>query len=429
MSDISRVADLFQQGRVAEIGSIYGAAMASGERSPAEWAFDVYLALAERENIEGGIQFILSFCQVSSEPTDMMLMLGRRIHDEQQRTAGANLLMHYIMAGGFDPYAYDACITYSASCNLSDSILTLFELAEQRSIELLIPSLFNVATALSARERHLEALVLYQRILKRDPTDAEAGQNLKYLAQHLLIPEAMTFFRQEAQRAALAVPTFEPASSASISPVMEWRADRLEEIEESINVNGFCYLKQGCALTKIEALANVVTRAMKLGSVFPLSFASLRYPAGEEVFEFDAKALISRLMQKSARIDYASSAVRRVNPEKRDSFVPFHQDTTAFTKMLVNIWTPLTPAGGDYPSLQLVRKRISDAEQTRILQGEYNLVEIEESYVFEKYGSLIFDVNDAMPGDCVIFLGTTIHRSFNLDHASKPRMNMELRWI
>jgi hypothetical protein len=108
--------------------------------------------------------------------------------------------------------------------------------------------------------------------------------------------------------------------------------------------------------------------------------------------------------------------------------VPFHQDSTAFTKSLFNIWTPVTPAGGDYPSLQLVRKLVTVAEQTRLFEGEYNLIEIEAERVMEKYGDLLFEVEAAEPGDCVMFYGTTIHRSCNLERSTKPRFNIETRW-
>jgi hypothetical protein len=56
------------------------------------------------------------------------------------------------------------------------------------------------------------------------------------------------------------------------------------------------------------------------------------------------------------------------------------------------------------------------------------LIEIEEAYVQAKYGDLLYEVADARPGDCVIFLGTTIHRSANLRDATRPRYNAELRW-
>jgi hypothetical protein len=148
----------------------------------------------------------------------------------------------------------------------------------------------------------------------------------------------------------------------------------------------------------------------------------------QAAYRFDPAVVMSEILGREARYDTNLSFVRNVRPDSADSFLPYHQDTTAFGRLIANVWAPLTPAGGDYPSLEFVRKRITINEQTKLQGGRHGVIEIDEAYVQEKYGDLLLEVADARPGDCVIFLGTTIHRSANLRDATLPRYNAELRW-
>lgn len=66
---------------------------------------------------------------------------------------------------------------------------------------------------------------------------------------------------------------------------------------------------------------------------------------------------------------------------------------------LFNVWSPMTPAGGACPSVQFVRKLITIAEQTKLFEGEYNLIEIDADFVRRKHGPLLYEVTDAQPGD------------------------------
>jgi len=146
------------------------------------------------------------------------------------------------------------------------------------------------------------------------------------------------------------------------------------------------------------------------------------------LFRFNAQGLASAVLGKPAQQNVEFSVIRKVIPAQAGQLLPFHQDVSAFATLLVNMWVPLTKVGGDHPSIQFVRQRISMAEQTELREGEYNQIEINEAYVHGRYGDRLWTVEEAHPGDCVIFLGTTIHRSYCDDAARSTRCSAEIRW-
>lgn len=161
---------------------------------------------------------------------------------------------------------------------------------------------------------------------------------------------------------------------------------------------------------------------------FPMNLPPYARQKCDGLLQFDAAFVINALLPEEGRIDYSASVVRRVDPANARTFTPFHQDTTAFQKAVVNIWTPLTPAGGDYPTMEFVKRRLKSAEDTLPGADEYNLIRIDDKTVLEKFKGEFYEPHDVLPGECIIFLGTTIHRSTNQERATKTRYSLEIRW-
>lgn len=119
--------------------------------------------------------------------------------------------------------------------------------------------------------------------------------------------------------------------------------------------------------------------------------------------------------------------LRQVRNDDRASHVPFHQDMGAFGEMGVNVWLPLTPAGDDYPGLELLSGR------TRALVE----VEVEETgdvYSYLKIAENQFRFDEALlvapilaPGDCILFLGDVVHRTYLPATSTGQRTSLEIR--
>lgn len=430
MKEAAVIADLFEQGRVAEIGPCFQALAASRIETGEECAISIYRELRDRGAGEAANQFLMSFAKTQTQPNDALFDLARRILGEEDALAAANLFMTYLQNGGTEPLAYDSTVHFAMTESRSDICIDVYERA-QATLDIAVLAdyaLFNIAVCLADEGRLSEAVALYKRVIARTPDHEPSRANLTSIAKTRFVPEAIAFVNEEANEIAQSLPPFRTGGGASAPFILDWESAGPSEVEAAVNQNGFCYLRNGCDVAKLLAFRDFITEYEAGGGIFPTHPALLDTPEIEPLYRFDAKALTSAILDTPAGLDRARSVFRRVTPARRESFVPYHQDSTAFAKSLINIWTPLTPAGGEYPSLELVAKRVSRAEQTLIYDGEYNLVEIPADYVQERYKGLIYQVADARPGDCVIFLGTTIHRSANLRAAVKPRYNLEARW-
>lgn len=430
MNEAAAIADLFEKGRIVEIGARFDSLTASGAASSEDCAFAVYLSLHDRGKTELAIQFMLSFVNTQPAPNDALIALARRVHSEHDQFVAANLFMSYVNNGGKDPFAYDAAIMFAMTGSRPDLCIAIHEKAQAQidADSLMDPTLFNIATCLAAYRRFPEAVALYKRIIARSPDHQASRANLTSIAKREFIPEAIQFFAEAVDEIAQSLPSLRSAATAPAPIVLDWETASLADVEAAVNQNGFCFLRNACHVDRVLAFRDFIFEYEKFHDVFPVDAAQLKTPPIEPLYKFDAKALMSAIFQAPGVLDLGRSILRRVTPARQESFVPYHQDSTAFAKSLINIWTPLTPAGGEHPSLELVAKRVTRAEQTLIYEGEYNLVEIAADYVQERYEGLIYEVADARPGDCVIFLGTTIHRSANLAGAVKPRYNLEARW-
>lgn len=343
--------------------------------------------------------------------------------------------MIYVNGGGARSYAYDALISFAVGRGASALALDLYERAKQAGVfdALLGATLFNIGTIYMSQGRNDEAAELYALTLQRDPGDPATLGNLTQLAREHDAPSAIRHLEpliKSAYRSTLNAEA-EPAHaipSAEPSYLQDWDSTTPDAVRAAVLRHGFCFLRNACHVAQVRQFHAAVLAHEARSDPFPFAAKTILEPKIEELYRFDARALISGLFQAPAALDLERSVVRRVTPARQESFTPFHQDSTAFAAALINIWTPLTPAGGEHPSFELIAQHMTRAEETLVRRGEYNRVEIAEDYVLSRYKDQLYEVADARPGDCVIFLGATIHRSANLAGAVKPRYGLEARW-
>ncbi len=430
MSAVEVIASLFQSGALAKMEPLFREAVTREARSPRDLAYDIYLNLYRRGVHEVAMRFILTFCNSFAVSNELIFEFGKKIYSEQDKDIGANLLMTYINNDGTDIIAYEVCISYCMTKKLYDFAISLDEMLLKKFSHdsLSIGSVFNIGTSYMSKGDFGRAFSLFRSCLERDADFEFAKMNIGHLALTEGYAEAVDWLRQNSNEIAGMALADRALPSGPVAAVVTWTGAERELILDSVSKNGFCFIRQGCDPATVSSIQQHMLALHDMGTVFPINFTEQLKHFIEPLFLFDAPAMMLELTGRPFVVDDKLCVGRRVNPEKEESFVPFHQDSTAFHKSLFNIWTPMTPAGGDFPSVQFVRKLITIAEQTRIFQGEYNLIEIEADYVAEKYGDLLYEIADAQPGDCVLFYGTTIHRSCNLERAILPRYNIEVRW-
>ena len=120
--------------------------------------------------------------------------------------------------------------------------------------------------------------------------------------------------------------------------------------------------------------------------------------------------------------------LRRVAAVWPETAVPFHQDVQAFGRLLINAWTPLTPCGRDAPGLELVVARLRDLAETVPASTQYDELQISEETVRARFGDESIIRPEMAPGDVLILLGTTIHRTYIRPEMSEQRLSLELRF-
>lgn len=135
--------------------------------------------------------------------------------------------------------------------------------------------------------------------------------------------------------------------------------------------------------------------------------------------------ILTEIFGSLPAIDYQKSVFRLVTAENPDSFVPFHQDMRAFGLMGINLWLPLTPAGGDFPGLELLPGRTKRLLDTLPHSGEYSLVEINRRRFNFDEALLVAPV--LKPGDCILFLGDVVHRTYIPPSRKGERISLEIR--
>jgi hypothetical protein len=120
--------------------------------------------------------------------------------------------------------------------------------------------------------------------------------------------------------------------------------------------------------------------------------------------------------------------VRRVEPSHKESAVPFHQDLNAFGRLMVNVWTPLVPCGRDAPGIEVVARRTPTLMETVAASTQYDELQISEDLIRERFGENAAIRPEMVPGDVLILLGTTIHRTHLTPAMTERRLSMELRF-
>jgi len=390
--------------------------------------YEVYGELKGYSKGPEAVTFVVS-CNASLNlnNADLLAILDQ-IYRKDGDDSCVDLYLHYVNAGGTDPAAFETAIFLLGSRSDHLAVITFYEKAKALGIDasLQLNVRYNVGQAYFALGRYQAAALLFRDIQRERPNHLQSAKFLYILATAHKSQEAISFLQDPASFPTQALAHLDRRGRRPAPWVVSWREGCQDEVVESIAQNGFCVLKGGCAKPYVARLFNIISISPNL--TFPTPLTTFGVIDVLPLFTFDVAALMSEILGKPATVNQEISCARRVNPERADSFTPFHQDMTAFMEFTANIWAPLTPAGGDFPSLELIRKRISAREQVTFSAGDYNLIEIDAAAIAEAYPDLLYEVEQAEPGDCVIFLGSTIHRSSNLAKATKTRFNLELRW-
>jgi tetratricopeptide (TPR) repeat protein len=425
--DHAHLADRFLLGDVQALGQIMSQTSDLGAMN--ELGFGVSQALTQRGEIEAAVNFILSFSNCQYDPHGWIARFAHRIYGEGDQSVALKLWRTLIQQGKGDAFTYEVCIFNCLARGMNDEALTLFADARNRFplTDFSTAVKFNVAAVMQIRDQFEQAFALYTDILLVEPDYDPAVSNMAILARSLGYQPAIDWISWYSGQIAAKAPA--PSDEASKSPyLIIRRGDESEQIAAAIRANGFCFIKGGCAPEVAEELRQMGLEEQAVGAPFPIDLDDEAFAKLDRLFLFDPKAVMSLLSASDYVIDRKHSIMRRVSPERTEAATPFHQDSTAFQRALYNIWVPLTPAGGAYPTIQFVAKLINVAEQTKITDGEYNRVEIDADFILAKYGNLLRVIEDAEPGDCVMFYGTTIHRTYGVELTSQARFNIEVRW-
>ncbi len=431
MTDVSTLADLYERGDLHAVkGLLEG--MAALEPAPLEaLVVRLYLEIVSRSGVEAATRFLFGYLTIPGTPTSLLAPVIALLFDQGQMFAAANLSMGYIEFGGTEIRPYEICISYLLSENKPELVRDFYLKVKDRIdlADLRVDLLFNMASHLSGLKLYAESAALCLLIINRDPSFNPAVVNLHYLAQMYSVPSAMEFMLAQSDVIARSFPRYAPESGvAQAEAAQRFDGQSVSEIVDAINQNGFCFLRAACFPEAVERIRSHAMELDALKSQYPTKLTDYIKEQLPDLFRFDADAVLKALLMKEVTLDVDASILRKVAPSEDKSFLPFHQDSTAFAKMIANIWTPLTGAGGDYPTLQLIRKRIDYAEQIKLDSIQHHLIEIETDHILKKYQGLLYEIEAAEPGDCVLFLGTTIHRSYNPAGATKTRFSIEVRW-
>lgn len=348
--------------------------------------------------------------------------------DRDAAFLSCDLFDRYLRNGGEDREAHEFAIGRHFARSDKNRVLQTYQKAKRWFDPLTMARypLFCVAVALTEAGDAAGAMTIFSELLRRDPSDEDVRRNVSSIAREFGLPEAVARYRETTEEIVKALPAYVGSGGPKASLLVDLARQSVDAVYEALNQTGLCHVKGGCDPVVVEALLKRVQGPDY--TVYPAVFVEDVIAALPKLYRFDARKLASDSLGRPADLDLRSSTVRKVDPSDADSFTPFHQDVTAFQRLLVNIWTPLTRAGGEYPTVQFVAKRIQHVEQTMLSRPGYVLIAIEEAQILKKYQDLLYEATNVEPGDCIVFLGTTIHRSTNLDRATKPRFNLEARW-
>lgn len=361
-------------------------------------------------------------------PGSFLLSLPASLNPPGDDELIANIYDAYVAQGGEEIVAYDSLLYHYFLNKQNDRAMAVDALATERGLFKSLDEInvFNTAMLMYERKDFDRAFEYFKYLFEETPLHADALKNLDRLAKIDLCAKAAEYLIRIRRRHFKDYMADHSPAETPFELSFEMVRRHEDALARSLLANGMCLVRGGCDVDRLNDVLRYATT--ELVAQFPTFLNDRLLEMIQSILLFDAQKIMQRVLRYPAALDPDCSILRKVSPSKADSFTPFHQDVTAFMKAVVNIWIPLTPAGGDYPSMQFVRKRISAVEQTETSDGEYNLVEIAQDVVLEKYRDALYTVTDAMPGDCILFLGSTIHRSYNREAATQDRYNLELRW-
>lgn len=421
---VSGLADLFVEGKLPDLSQAFAKALDRYRLTAERMTMEVYLTLYARGSPDAALGFAITSCTAIGGLAPLEAF-AKNIFENHDKGMAVNLMIYLVSQGSKDYVIARTALDYLFDLEKYQLVVDVFiQVEDVITLENTEELVFcNIVAAYSVTDQTDKAVALLRRVRAVFPDSEDANALLYTLASSRKNQAAFDAYFETLDQKIMSLP-FVRTSGRETPFRLEFSNYSMEAVIEAINQHGFCYMNG--AIDEAWCMA-MQERVRTWTAIFPAQVELILSAREADAYRFDAKLLMSALLGREVRYDPAHSFVRNVRPDTASSFLPYHQDTTAFGRLIANVWAPLTPAGGDYPSLEFVRKRITINEQTKI-QSSHGLIEIEEAYVQEKYGDLLYEVADARPGDCVIFLGTTIHRSANLRDATLPRYNAELRW-
>lgn len=163
----------------------------------------------------------------------------------------------------------------------------------------------------------------------------------------------------------------------------------------------------------------------RYGHVHPLAVPGLQEWLNIMLSSPVLKQVLRAHFGEQAYLMLNNCAPRRQSPIHPDHSIPFHQDQEFMGRMqrAVNVWIPLTPAGGDYPGLELwvggpqkplLSFALSPNERQRVSS------QIPQEALWKPL---------MMPGDVMIFTPYTIHRTWYQANMPQTRYSSEIRLI
>ena len=101
------------------------------------------------------------------------------------------------------------------------------------------------------------------------------------------------------------------------------------------------------------------------------------------------------------------------------SFLPRAESASPMTRLLT-CWLPLDPCTGDRPALEFVRRRLD-----RLL----HYTELDDAILRRRFAPGEFCAPELGPGDGLLFLNGTVHRTYVQPEMSKDRLSVEYRFF
>lgn len=388
------------------------------------------LTLADQDRLDLAEVCVIEMSRQFDMTMEHYFEICMQLSQKNAAFKSSRLFSYYIKNGGARREAYEFEIMRLYQKKDHDGVINLFKKSQKWfSWKDIAPHiLFLVSNAFMSTSRIDECFPVISYLVDQNPDDQAFRNNIIYLALHLNYQPARNYFFASIDAISKSFKGKPLENSTDEIPfVIDLNNSQDTEIISALHQHGFCHIKNGVDSNVAKEILEHIKK----------NDARLQFPVGLDPYvtercavllRFDALSIVNAVLPTPASLDQRRSVVRKVDPGAAHSFTPFHQDATAFHKAIVNIWTPLTPAGGDYPTIELVKRRLSFAEATMETSDGYNLVKIDDAEILRKYQGDLYEPTDVAPGECIIFLGTTIHRSTNLKAATKPRYNLEIRW-